>query len=69
MKLQYCSSQKNDDLQLCIDYYELNKITVKNCHSLLLINEILNQLSDIKIFIKLDFKNVYYYICIKMSDK
>jgi len=42
---------------------------VKNQHSLLLISEILNQLSDIKIFIKLDLKNVYHHICIKMSDK
>jgi len=42
---------------------------VKNHHFLLLISEILNQLSNIKIFIKLDLKSVYYYIYIKMSDK
>jgi len=35
-------SKKDDDLWLCVDYYELNKITVKNHHSLLLISEILN---------------------------
>jgi len=61
--------KKHDDLQLCVNYQELNKITVKSHHSLFLINEILNQLSDIKIFIELDLKNVYYCICIKMSDK
>jgi len=42
---------------------------VKNHHSLLLINKILNWLSDIKIFIKLNFKNVYHHICIKMNNK
>jgi len=62
-------SKKDDDLQLCVDYCKLNKITVKNHYSLFLISEILNQLSDIKIFIKLDLKNVYHYICIKMSNK
>jgi len=61
--------KKDDDLQLCVDYCELNKMTVKNHHFLLLISEILNQLSDIKIFIKLDLKNVYHYICIKMNNK
>jgi len=34
--------KKDDDLWLCVNYCELNKITVKNCHSLLLISEILN---------------------------
>jgi len=42
---------------------------VKNYHFLFLISEILNQLSDVKIFIKLDLKNVYHCICIKMSNK
>jgi len=42
---------------------------VKNCHSLLLINEILNWLNNIKIFIKLNLKNVYHHICIKMNNK
>jgi len=42
---------------------------VKNCHSLLLISEILNWLSNVKIFIKLNLKNVYHHIHIKMSDK
>jgi len=35
-------SKKDDNLQLCVDYHELNKTIVKNCHSLLLISEILN---------------------------
>jgi len=42
---------------------------VKNHYSLLLISEILNQLSNVKIFIKLDLKNVYHYIHIKMNNK
>jgi len=62
-------SKKNDSLQLYVNYHELNRITVKNCHFLFLINEILNQLSDIKIFIKLDLKNVYHCIHTKINNK
>ena len=61
--------KKDSDLWLCINYYKLNKITVKNHHSLPLISETLNQLSDVKIFIKLNLKNVYHCICIKMGNK
>ena len=35
---------------------------VKNRHSLFLINKTLNRLNDIKKFIKLNFKNIYYRI-------
>ena len=42
---------------------------MKICHSLFLISEILNQLNDVKIFIKLDLKNVYHCICIKMNNE
>jgi len=57
-------SKKDSSLQLCVDYHELNNITVKNHHSLLLISETLNWLSSAKIFIKLNLKDVYYCICI-----
>ncbi len=35
--------KKNDNLYLCINYWDLNKITVKNHHLLSLINETLNR--------------------------
>jgi hypothetical protein len=62
-------SKKDDDLWLCVDYCELNQITVKNHHSLSLISEILNWLSDVKIFIKLNLKDVYHCICIWVNNK
>ena len=34
--------KQDSSLRLCVDYHELNKITVKNHHSLSLIDEILN---------------------------
>jgi len=58
------TSKKDNSLQLCVDYCELNRITVKNHHLLPLISKTLNWLSDAKIFIKLDLKDVYHCICI-----
>jgi len=63
------TSKKDSSLWLCVDYCELNNITVKNHHSLLLISETLNWLSDAKIFIKLNLKDVYYCICICVSNE
>ena len=42
---------------------------VKNQHSLSLINKILNRLNNIKRFIKLNLKNIYYYIRIRKGDE
>ena len=42
---------------------------IKNHYFLLLIDETLNQLFSISIFIQLDFKNIYYCIHIKKNNK
>jgi hypothetical protein len=61
--------KKNDILQLCIDYRAFNKFTVKNKHPFLLINETINRLANAKIFTKLDLRDTYYRIRIKLGDK
>ena len=62
-------SKKDEDLRLCVNYWGLNCITIKNWHFLSLISEILDQLSEAEIFIKLDLKNVYHHIQIWQSDE
>jgi len=57
--------KKNNKLRLCINYRDLNAITIKNYYSLFLIIETLNRLNESKCFIKLNLKNVYYRIRIK----
>ena len=61
--------KKDDELRLCVNYRELNAITIKNRHSLFLITKTLNRLCEFKYFIKLNFKNVYYRIKIKTDDE
>ena len=62
-------SKKNDNFRLCVDYRDLNAITIKNRHSLSLIEKTLNRLIDAVYFIKLNFKNVYHRIRIRKSDE
>jgi len=61
--------KKNDNLYLCMNYQDLNKITVKNHHSLSLISETLDRLNKVKQFIKLNLKNVYHHFRIQCEDE
>ena len=61
--------KKNNDLRLCVDYRELNKVTIKNRYFLSLISETLNRLNEVKRFTKLNLKNTYYRIRIRKNDK
>ncbi len=61
--------KKNNNLHLCMNYWNLNKITVKNHHLLSLINETLNSLNKVKQFTKLNLKNVYHHLRIQREDE
>ena len=61
--------KKDGDLQLCVDYRGLNKITVKNRYPIPLISELLDRLSRAKIYTKLDICSAYNLICIKVGDE
>ena len=54
--------KKNEDFYLYINYRDLNKIIIKNYYFLSLINKTLNRLNNIKRFIKVNLKNIYYRI-------
>ncbi len=61
--------RKNDELQFYVDYYALNVMMIKNHYSLSLINELLDQLDDSVIFLKIDLWNAYHHICIHEEDE
>ena len=62
-------SKRDEDFRLCVNYRELNAMTIKNRHSLSLITKTLNRLNDVKKFIKVDLKNAYHKIRIKQNDE
>ncbi len=59
----------NDKFRLCVNYKDLNEIIIKNRYSLFFINENLNRLFEAKIFIKLNVKDVFHFICIREDDE
>jgi hypothetical protein len=61
--------KKDGRLQLCVDYWGPNAITVKNRHPLPLITEILDCLSGGVVFTKLDLKDAFNHIHICEGDE
>ena len=59
----------DEELKFCIDYQKLNIISKKNQYLLFLINEILQYLSNAKIFIKIDICQIFYYIWIHLNSE
>jgi hypothetical protein len=53
---------------LCIDYRELNKITVRNRYLIPRIDDIIDQLKGEKLFSKIDVKAGYHCVLIEPSD-
>ncbi len=58
-----------EELCFCMNYQDLNAITVKNQYSLSLISETLNHLSWAKIFIKLNIISAFNWLQIKEEDE
>jgi hypothetical protein len=51
---------KDETLRLCIDFRQLNKVTVKNKYPLPRIDDLFDQLKDEKIFSKIDLRLGYH---------
>ena len=60
--------KKYGTLQLCIDYRQLNKLTVKNKYSLPRIDDLFDQLKGVSIFLKIDLRLGYHQLRIKDVD-
>ncbi|KAA3459099.1 DNA/RNA polymerases superfamily protein [Gossypium australe] len=53
---------------LCIDYWQLNKVTMKNKYPLLRIDDLFDQLKGAKIFSKIDLRSGYYQLRVRDLD-
>ena len=60
--------KKDGSLRICIDYHQLNKVTVKNKYSLPRIDDIFDQLQGAIIFSKIDLRSGYHQLKVRECD-
>ena len=61
--------KKNEKLRLCVDYRQLNSITIKDKYLLPLINKLYNRLRGVLQFIILDMRGAYNLVYIKEGEE
>ena len=55
-------------MRLCIDYRQLNKVTVRNKYPLPRIDDLFDQLQGAKVFSKIDLRSDYHQLKVKQED-
>lgn len=60
--------KKDGSMRLCIDYRELNKLTIKNRYPLPRIDDLFDQLKGAAYFSKIDLRSGYHQLKIKPED-
>lgn len=60
--------KKDGSLQMCVDYWQLNKVNIKNKYPLPRIYDLFDQLQGASYFSKIDLRSRYHQLRMKESD-
>jgi len=60
--------KKDGSSRLCINYRQLNKLTIKNKYPLPKIDDLMDQLHGAVVFSKIDLRIGYHQILVKVKD-
>ena len=62
------AKKKDKTLQLCIDYRQLNRVTIKNRYPLPRIDDLFDQLSGARVYSKIDLRTGYHQLMVRDTD-
>ncbi|GKB43601.1 putative reverse transcriptase domain-containing protein [Tanacetum coccineum] len=60
--------KKDVSFQMCIDYHELNKLTMKNRYPLLRIDDLFDQLQGSRVYSKINLRSGYHQLKVREED-
>ncbi|KAH0772846.1 hypothetical protein KY290_009983 [Solanum tuberosum] len=60
--------KKNGSMRMCIDYQQLNRVTIRNTYPLPRINDLFDQLQGATVFSKIDLRFGYHQLKIRHED-
>ena len=62
------AKKKDKTLRLCIDYRQLNKVTIKNRYPLQRIDDLFDQLRGARVYSKIDLRTSYHQLRVRDTD-
>ena len=60
--------KKDESLQMCIDYRQLNMVVEKNKYQLLRNDDLFDKLQEASYFLKIDFRSGYHQLRVRAID-
>ena len=61
-------NKKDKTLRLCIDYRQLNRVTIKNRYPLPRIDDLFDQLRGARVYSKIDLRTEYHQLRVRKAD-
>ena len=62
------SKKQDETLRLCIDYRQLNRVTIKNRYPLSRIDDLFDQLRGARVYSKIDLRTGYHRLRFRGAD-